>query len=165
MAGLTIVLAAYQFNFYFNLHLPEYNRQFRATNAAPDGYDAAWRSLNFPENTQVHIISTPAYNQIEAQGLLLVWRKDIMVDTLLSRYMSPHYLEKLACGVDHAFFVQKKDETVILMLTRYFKLDPPQFTPFTDLDPSERYVLYYARYNPDDGSPFSKHCKTAEKSS
>ncbi|MEP6985770.1 MAG: glycosyltransferase family 39 protein, partial [Chloroflexota bacterium] len=165
IATFSILLAAYQFNFYFNQHLPEYNYVFRATNGAPDGYDAAWRSLNFPKYTQIHIISTPVYNQIESQGLIMIWRNDMPVDTLLSRYMSPRYLENLACGVDHAFYVQKKDEQVILMLNRYFKLDPPQFTQFTDLVPAERFVLYYAPYHANDGTPFSYHCKHVGQSS
>ena len=124
----------------------------------PDGYDAAWRSLKFPPNTQIHLISTPVYNAIEAQGLVLAWRDDIPVDTLRADRLTPDYLKKLACGVDHAFYLQKKDEQVVDMLRHYFKLEPPQYTPFTDILPSERFVLFYAPYHENDGSPFSRLC-------
>jgi len=165
IVGLAAVLALYQINFYFNLHLPEYNLVFRSASPGPDGYDAAWRSLKFPYKTQVHIISTPIYNSIEAQGLLLAWRDDIPVDTLLSARMSPRHLEKMTCGVDHAFFVQKKDQKVIDRLEHYFKLDPPQFTPFTDVVPSERFVLYFASAKANTDSVFSHYCAHVGQSS
>jgi len=166
MAGLSVALAAYQFNFFFNQHLPEYNFIFRSVNAAPDGYDAAWRSVNFPLNTQVHVISSPDFNQIETEGLIRAWwRDDIVVDTLLARRLSPKYLKNLTCGVDHAFYVQWQDTKTLNMLRAYFKLSPPQYTRFTELATFERLVLYYAANNPDDGSLYSYYCKQAEEPS
>lgn len=158
MAAVSIVLALYQANFYFNQHIPQYNFDFRFANGAPDGYDAAWRSLDFPPNSQVHLISTPVYNQIEAEGLIRVWRGDIMVDARLSNRFSPNYLKSLQCGVDHAFYVQKQDVAVVQLLHRFFKISPPQYTPYDDLAVEERFVLYYAAYNPDDGSVYSQLC-------
>ncbi|MBI1278748.1 MAG: phospholipid carrier-dependent glycosyltransferase [Anaerolineaceae bacterium] len=158
MVAISLLLAAYQFNFFFNQHLPEYNFIFRSTNAAPDGYDAAWRSLNFPLNTQVHMISSPDFNQIEAEGLVRIWRKDITVDTMISRRLTPKYLKNLTCDVDHAFFIQWKDTKTLNMLRAYFKLSPPRYTPFTDVAPFERFVLFYAANNPEDGSLYSHYC-------
>jgi hypothetical protein len=159
IVGIGLFLAIYQFNFYFNQHLPEYNVAFRSNDPAPDGYDAMWRSLNFPSKTQIHLISSPIYNRVEAEGLLITWRRDMPVDTLLSKHLSPKYLTNLACGVDHAFFVQRQDTKTIDMLRHYFKFSPPRYTPFTDLAPSERLTLFYAAYNPDDGSLFNKYCR------
>lgn len=163
MVVFSIFIAAYQFNFYFNQHLPEYNFKFRSTNAAPDGYDAAWRSLNFPLNTQVHLISSPEFNQIETEGLIRIWRADILVDTLLSRRLTPKYLKNLTCDVDHAFFIQRNDTKTLNMLRSYFKLSPPRYTSFTDLATYERFVLFYAANDPDDGSLYSHYCYHAEK--
>ncbi len=162
MVVMSLFIAAYQFNFYFNQHLPEYNFVFRSNNVAPDGYDAAWRSLNFPLNTQVHLISSPDFNQIEAEGLIRVWRSDMLVDTLLSRRLSPKYLKNLTCGVDHAFFIQRSDTKTLNMIRSYFKLSPPQYTHFTELDTYERFVLYYAANNPNDGSLYSHYCYHAD---
>ncbi|MCA0457365.1 MAG: glycosyltransferase family 39 protein [Chloroflexi bacterium] len=158
MMVLGVALALYQTNFYFNQHLPEYNSAFRLAQAGPDGYDAAWRSLEFPPNTQVHVFSTPEFNAIEVNGVLRVWRDDIEADTMLSRNVLPNYLKKLDCGVDHAFYVQKQDEAMLKILDRFFKLSPPQYTTYDDLDVSERYVLYYAAYDPNDGSIYSRLC-------
>ncbi len=162
MVALSLLLSAYQFNFFFNEHLPEYNFIFRSTNAAPDGYDVAWRSLDFPLNTQVHLFSSPEFNQIETEGLIRISRADIIVDTLLSRRVTPKYIKNLTCGVDHAFFIQRGDTKTLNMLRSYFKLSPPQYTHFTDLAPYERFVLYYAANNPDDGSLYSYYCYHAD---
>ncbi len=158
IAVIGIGLALYQVNFYFNQHLPEYNYAFRFNNSAPDGYDAAWRSINFPQNTRVHLISTPVFSQIETEGMIRVWRDDINVDTIRSGRLTPNYLKKLRCGTDHAFFVQKQDVRVVQMLNRFFNLGPPQYTPFDDLTVQEGFVLYFAHYDPDDGSIFSQRC-------
>jgi|GEM_PF-1623917 len=158
MAVIGIVLALYQTNFYFNVHLPEFGQAFRHANGAPDGYDAAYRSINFPLNTQVHLVSKPVFNQIEAEGLIWVWRSDISVDSMVPDRVIPSYLKELACGVDHAFYVQKQDEAMLKILDRFFKLSPPQYTTYDDLDVSERYVLYYAAYDPNDGSIYSRLC-------
>ncbi len=87
------------------------------------------------------------------------------IDSIVSRLLSPRYMKKLTCGINHAFFVQKKDTKTIMLLQRYFKLDPPQFTPFSDVEPLERFVLYFAPYNPNDGSLYSHYCVRAGTSS
>lgn len=158
MGAIGVALALFQADFYFNRHLPDYNHRFRTADEAPDGYDAAWRSLDFPPGTQIHLISDPGFNRIEAQGLINVFRKDLWLDTLTSKEFHRWYMSHLPCGVDHAFYIRADDIQTLRRLNKYFSVEPFQVSPDTDLPPREQFILYYSPHQPGDDSWFARQC-------
>jgi 4-amino-4-deoxy-L-arabinose transferase-like glycosyltransferase len=160
MAALVVVIAAGQVMYYFNDHLPAYERQFRAAKAEPDGYDAALRSVDFPTGTQIHIISRKEVNQIEANGLLGFFRdEDLTLETMPSWRFTSLYARDLTCGVDHAFFIQPDDEATLKKIQQYFYLRDPQYTSNPVLKaPNYELVLYYAPYIPGAEARYNRKC-------
>jgi 4-amino-4-deoxy-L-arabinose transferase-like glycosyltransferase len=147
IAALAILLAVVQTNYYFNDHLPFYNRQFRQILGYRDGQDAVLRSLDFPPTTQIHIISDDILPGDYIGGLLRFMDGDLHLDFLLSGDLTPAVLRQMSTGVDHAFYVAPDDMRVIGLLHEYFFLRPPEFSPY-GLLMSEQFALYYAPYVP-----------------
>lgn len=147
IAALAIILAFVQTNYYFNDHLPFYNRQFRQILGYRDGQDAVLRSLDFPPSTQIHIISDDILPGDYISGLLHFMNDDLQLDFLVSGDLTPAVLRQMPTGVDHAFYVAPDDMRVIGLLHEYFFLRPPEFSPY-GLLMSEQFALYYAPYVP-----------------
>jgi 4-amino-4-deoxy-L-arabinose transferase-like glycosyltransferase len=161
VVGLAIVLAIIQVNYYFNEHLPLYNRQFRNNWPHPDGQDAALRSINFPPGTQVHIISDIPPDMFFTRGVLHYFTDDVDLDTLRSSAFTPAYLSKLPKNIDHAFYLDVKDPSILALLEAYYYLTPPQLSPY-DLPIEKQFRLYYAPYIPE--SSESKFAEAAGSS-
>ncbi|MEZ4667913.1 MAG: glycosyltransferase family 39 protein [Anaerolineae bacterium] len=156
------LLAVTQINDFFNQFLPLYNTAFRAEDLAPDGYDAAWRSLDFPVGTQIRIISDPQFDRVKAGDLISAFRTGLRVDTILPKQLTGDYLLNLACNVDHAFFLQSSDAASLRAIRRYFRLLSPQPSPYADIAPDEQFVLYYAPYTPEEPSIFNRRCSITD---
>jgi 4-amino-4-deoxy-L-arabinose transferase-like glycosyltransferase len=158
MAVCGALLAVIQVNYYYGDHLLTYERMFRASKATPDGYNAALRSADFPEGTQVHIISRGPVNQLEASGLLEFIKDDSYLDTWLPERITMAYLKALPCGVDHAFFIEATDLLTLYRLNQIFYLRSPQFTQNQAVPLHDRLVLYYAPHIPGSEKLFTGRC-------
>jgi hypothetical protein len=158
MAALAAMIGLAEINYYFNQHLPVYGQQFRAAKALPDGYDAALRSVSFPPKTQIHLISAPIVNPIEARGLLTLMRDDLPLEAILSSDFTAERARDLPCGVDHAFFIQPDDAATLDKIRQYFPLRAPEYTANPDVGPGYGLALYYAPYLPDAEVRYGRHC-------
>jgi 4-amino-4-deoxy-L-arabinose transferase-like glycosyltransferase len=150
-AALVIVVAAvgaYQADYYFNRHIPVYNRQLRDAKPHRDPQDAVLRSLNFPPGTQVHIISRVEADAGYTKGFAGFFRDDLTVHVLAADEFDASYVARLTRGVDHAFYLEPGLDTVLICLEQHFYLRPPQASPYTDLRPGDQFTLYYAPYLP-----------------
>ncbi len=147
LAAVVVTLALVQTDFYFNTHLPVYNDQVRVQQAHRDGQDAAFRSLDFPSNTRVIIISEIPPDPNYTRGVLSFMRDDMgWLESIQPRDVTREYLAELDRGVDHAFFVEPGKDHVLEMLETYYYLLPPQNTPHADLEVYQQFPLYYAPY-------------------
>lgn len=143
-----LALGAYQADYYFNRHIPVYNRQLRDSKPHRDPQDAVLRSLKFPAGTQVHIISRVEADAGYTLGFAGFFRDDLTVHVLAAEDFDSDYVARLTRGVDHAFFVEPGLDAVLACLQRHFYLRPPQASPYTDLRASDQFTLYYAPYLP-----------------
>jgi 4-amino-4-deoxy-L-arabinose transferase-like glycosyltransferase len=159
LVGIGLALA--QVNYYFSQHLPMYNREFRAMNATPDGYDAALRSLEFPVGTNIHIIAPGPVNQIEAIGLIGLYRGDVYLDTITPDEVTEAYIDDLSCRVDHAFFVEAGDFGTLSILRKHFFLRPAEFSSNPDMLPEQRLLLFYAPYIRGSEAIFGDRCSSS----
>lgn len=144
MITLVVGLAAYQANYYFNRHLIVYNHQMRSSWGHPDAEDAVLRSLNFPPDTEIHIISAVAPDENFTHGFLRFFNDDLELETLDPQAVTEDYIARLNPAVDHAFFVEQGQDEVLQRLKAHFYLLPPQFSPYDDLTSFEQFPLYYA---------------------
>ena len=158
IAVAAVGLAFVQVNYYFNDHLPAYNTVFRAAKASPDGYDAAFRSADFPVGTNIHIISKNLFSQIEAVGLLGLMRNNLNLDTVTPDDVTGEYIGELPCRVDHAFFIERTDFRTLGKLRTYFFLRDAQFTPYDDFSPRQRLILFYAPYLKGTEKAYDRKC-------
>ena len=141
---LMVIFAALHVFYYFHLHLPLYNRQFRVDWGHRDGQDAVLRSLDFPAGTRIYIIGqhrTP--DQQFTSGVLGYMNEELHVYTLLREDFTPEYIEGMPAGADYAFYIEPNDSETLALLRQHFSLLPPQQSPF-DLPLVTQYVLYYA---------------------
>ncbi len=140
-------LAVYQVNYYFNDHLPAYNRYFRAVLDYRDGQDAVLRGLAYPPGTRLHIISRRPLPEDYITGLLAFMTDSLQVDFFYSDTISVETFQHLTVGADHIFFVEPDDVDVIVLLHERFFLRPPAYSPY-GLLLSEQFALYEAPYVP-----------------
>lgn len=147
VVALALAAAGLQIAYYFGPHMDYYNRQLRLHHGFPDGYDAIFRTQDFPRDTQVHIISASPFSQMDAQGLSDFLRGGLYFNTLAAADLDEDYLKALRCGVDHAFFIQPGDSRTLALLKKYFYLRAPEYSSYGAVIPDEReLVLYYAPY-------------------
>lgn len=145
---VALALGVYQADYYFNRHIPVYNRQLRDSKPHRDPQDAVLRSLKFPPGAQVHIISRVEADAGYTLGFAGFFRDDLTVHVLAAEDFDIDYVARLTRGVDHAFFVEPGLDAVLACLRRHFYLRPPQASPYTDLRASDQFTLYYAPYLP-----------------
>ncbi len=148
MIVAALALGVYQADYYFNRHIPVYNRQLRDSKPHRDPQDAVLRSLKFPPGTQVHIISRVEADAGYTLGFAGFFRDDLTVHVLAAENFDSDYVARLTRGVDHAFFVEPGLDAVLACLQRHFYLRPPQASPYADLRASDQFTLYYAPYLP-----------------
>ncbi len=147
MLALALAAAGLQIAYYFGPHMTYYNRQLRLHHSFPDGYDAIFRTRDFPRDTQVHIISASPFSQMDAQGLSDFLRGGLYFTTLAAADLDEDYLKALRCGVDHAFFIQPGDTRTLALLRDHFYLRAPEYSSYGAVIPDDReLVLYYAPY-------------------
>jgi hypothetical protein len=144
MVGLVLALSGFQTYYYFNIHLPTFNHQMRASNPHPDAQDAALRSMNFPPNTHVHLISEIASNEGYTQGFMSLLNDDIVIHSLRPRELTINYIDGLNPNVDHAFYIAAGHDNLLALLERYMVVLPPQHSPYDDIPDYQQFTLYYA---------------------
>lgn len=144
LALLAIGLAVIQTHYYFNIHLPIYNQQFRDSWGHRDAHDALLRSLDFPTDTQIHIISDEyAPDEFYMRGVLQYMANGYLLDTMTNEEFTVEYAEELPKDVDHAFFVDPRMEPVLNLLRLNFGTLPmPLESPF-DTPPEKQFLLYF----------------------
>jgi 4-amino-4-deoxy-L-arabinose transferase-like glycosyltransferase len=158
LAVVGIGLALGQVDYYFNHHLPLYNDHFRAASGTPDGYDSSLRSAQFPTGTYIHIISYALVNQIESVGLLGLMRDDLYLETLRPGEVTKKYIDGLRCRVDHAFFLERNDFDTLRKLRKHFFLRAAASSPYDDILPAQRLILYYAPYIKGSEALYDRDC-------
>jgi 4-amino-4-deoxy-L-arabinose transferase-like glycosyltransferase len=153
LAALVIAACAGQAWYYFDVHVPLFNVQYREAKRDRDLDDALFRSVGFPPGTQVHVISAVRCDPRYATQALQFLADGLDVDTLTPRDLSLEYLWDLPRTVDHAFFIEPDDETTLKLLRLFFALDLPAYTSY-DIPADKQFVLYYAPA-PQPGDPVS----------
>ena len=147
--ALAIGIAAYQANYYFNIHLPVYKNQTRLSAAYPDSQETMWRSLDFPPHTVIFLISDVEVNAGYLHGALHYMRDDLDLEGVTTSQVSTDFLKSLSAKVDYAFFIEPGHQAIVNLLKRYFYLLPPQYSSDSSLPESLQFTLYYAPYLPE----------------
>jgi hypothetical protein len=158
MILLAGVLTLTQVNYYFNVYLPAYGVRVRNPAGHLDVEDAIQRSLNFPTGSVLYIVSPTAPNEPYNNAILHFFRTDLQLQRLTFVELLTSYPTPLACGVDHAFFVDPSEKAVIALLQRMFNLQPVRWSPYADILPDQQFALYYAPYLPGENSFFNLQC-------
>lgn len=144
--GMIGILAGIQAVYYFGEHLPYYSTQFRYDHHYRDLDDVVFRSLKFPANTEIHVVSTYDEQDWNYVSYLLKFMTDsVTADTLLYTDFTAAYLDNLPRNVDHAFFIDPDDTEALTLIRQHFdKIDAPQYSPYPDVPLGKQYVLYFA---------------------
>ncbi len=135
-----VIIATAQTVYYFAVHLPLYNDQSRLY---ADSQDAAFRSVNFPPGTQVHIVADPVTYHAYARAVLWFYRDDVPIDVVSRQDFNAAYIESLPRGADHAFFLLPDDDRSQALVQRYFTVSSAQRSPYP-LPPNREFRLFYA---------------------
>ena len=146
VVGLAVVQAAY----YFNQHLPTYNRQIRQLWDSRDGQDVALRAARLAPGTRAHLISRDPLPDNYVRGLFgfMNMGRDVRLEVLAPQDLTPDYFERLPRNTDHAFFIAPDDTEALALVEQYFYLLPPQDSPYDDLPADAQFMMYRAPYLP-----------------
>ncbi len=156
---LALALGAYQANYYFNVHLPLYKAQILAWHGHRDGGDVLFRSLTFPPDTGIHVISDPPDDKPYLGGALHFLHAGMHLDTLKPSQVTAGYLAALP-PEDQAFFIDPGSTALLARIQRYYYLLPPQYSPFADIPVDAQFVLYYAPYLGEYSDNMKAHAET-----
>lgn len=141
--ALAVGVALAQTAYYFGVHLPRFNQQFR-DRAELDGYDAIIRAANFPPETGVYLIAEPVPFPAEfARELGGYFNDRLVVDVVPKAEFTTGYMLRLSLNVDQAFFIEAEDTDSLALIRQYFEVGPGTLTPYTDLPEEKTLVLYY----------------------
>lgn len=150
LAVLLVALTAGHIIYYFAVHLPIYNVQIRTPHSPPkpDVYDPLFRSLDFPPDTDVYIISRE-HNVTEGHinGSLAYFSDDIRFSYVAPDDIDADWLRELPHDHDLAFFVLATDLLTPRLLRDHVAIAPAQAAPhaYDGVPLGVGYVLYYAR--------------------
>jgi hypothetical protein len=149
LSTILLVLALYQIAYYFGPHLATFDANFRETRPNHDIEDAVYRALDFPPNTQVHIIGRGKFDVGYGLKFAAFFRDDLPTDGYFSPDLNAATLEALPRTVDQAFFIEAEDiETLILLQSAYKSaLEGPFFSPY-NVAPERQFILFYVRRAP-----------------
>ncbi|HEX3052780.1 MAG TPA: glycosyltransferase family 39 protein [Aggregatilineaceae bacterium] len=135
-------LVAAQTIFYFGPFMDLFNVEVRA-HVDNDVEDALLRSLDFPNNTQIHIIGTRVLPPIDTQRFLSYLRDGAIVEVVPPGTYQPMGLLSLPRTVDHAFFVSSSDSYTISALINTFGSQPLLYSSNKDIPREKQFALYY----------------------
>ncbi|MEO8611058.1 MAG: glycosyltransferase family 39 protein [Chloroflexota bacterium] len=146
---ILFLLAVYQLAYYFGPHLANFDAEFRETRPNHDIEDAVYRSLDFPPNTQVHIIGLGKFDVGYGLKFAYFFRDDLPTDSDISANLTRKWVSNLPRNVDQAFFFETEDIDTLELLQATFKsaLEGPFFSPY-NVAPQRQYVLFYVRRVP-----------------
>jgi hypothetical protein len=144
MGILVVGMSAAQVDYYYNRHLPAYNKQFRDSWGHRDALDAVLRSVDFPAGTQLHIISPVKIPDLDfTRGFMNFMVDGLRVITLSSDEFTLKYISLQKMVRDQAFYVDPTDRTTIALIREHFDVLPGRMSPF-DLPRYYQFMLYYA---------------------
>ena len=132
LAGMVLVAGAgalAQGVYYFETHLPLYNRQFRDVDRY-DAQDAAFRLAALPGPVRGHIVAEDVANQAFLQGIIDFSRTHPAGARITVN--DPHTFRPwvLNANQQHVFFIGPGDLHTRTLLAWYFPLGQPQFSPY-----------------------------------
>jgi hypothetical protein len=149
---LCTLLALYQLAYYFGPHLARFDADFRETRPNHDIEDAVYRALDFPPDTQVHIIGRGKFDVGYGTKFAAFFRDDLPTDGDTSANLTADWLTGLSRTVDQAFFIEAEDIETLTLLQSAFKsaLEGPYFSPY-NVAPERQFILFYVRRARRDG--------------
>jgi len=137
-----------QVDYYFGQHVAQLNAQLRRAKPYRDGIDAVLRAADqLPGNTLILMISDPVNDANVLRsflGFLLEDHTAMDLFTLQPQEVDRDYLLSLPRNKNYAFFLEPGDTETLALIGRFFRVGPPQESPYTDVPTEEEYLLYYA---------------------
>jgi hypothetical protein len=138
-------LATVQIAYFFGPHLALYNDQFRNDRDREyDTDDALFRSVNFPDDTHIHLIGEPVMATRYAVDLMRFLNDRLVVETMIPSELTLDHLLAQDAGVDHAFYIERDDPATLALIREVFpNLTGPYGSPW-DVPDANEFLLYYA---------------------
>ncbi len=137
-----------QVDYYFGQHVAQLNAQLRRAKPYRDGIDAVLRAAEqLPENTLILMISDPVNDANVLRSFLGFLLKDhtaMDLFTLQPQEVDRDYLLSLPRNKNYAFFLEPGDTEMLALIGQFFRIGPPQESPYADVPTEEEYLLYYA---------------------
>ena len=147
LIAAALMVAAVHTQYYFAVHLPLFNVQFRAAKFYPDGVDGVLRAAeSLPLDMPLIFVSTPPDNDLVLRRLrrfLHPERRAPAVIALDAAALTPEAIAALPSG-DVALFIAPDSLHTIAIFGQLFNLQPPRMSPY-DIPEGEMYTLFVAR--------------------
>lgn len=147
LIAAALMVAAVHTQYYFAVHLPLFNVQFRAAKFYPDGVDGVLRAAkSLPPDMPLIFVSTPPDNDLVLRRLrrfLHPERRAPVVIALDAAALTPEAIAALPSG-DVALFIAPDSLHTIAIFGQLFNLQPPRMSPY-DIPEGEMYTLFVAR--------------------
>ena len=138
IVAIALGLAYVQVDYYFGLHLRDYNRQLRPFY---DVQDAIFRSTDFPEDTEVCVITAIPPAEPFLYELADYLAPHISACIIAPEDVNASYIQSIADG-PLAFFIEPDDDQTLSILQGVMTLDGPEMSPFDGVLEKSQLALY-----------------------
>jgi 4-amino-4-deoxy-L-arabinose transferase-like glycosyltransferase len=146
VAALAIALSAAQAYYYVNIHLPQFDQDFRLAKLYPDGEDAILRVWegDYPPGTHIVLISDPVYPDHYGFSILYFLRPDTYpFEVRHPNDITPEYIAGLHPSFDYLFFIPPQETAALLRLQAALPLEGPYPSPYAESIPDQKEFLLY----------------------
>jgi hypothetical protein len=137
---IAVGLAIVQVDYYFGLHLKDYNRQLRPFY---DSQDALFRSIDFPPSTQVCFITDSPRDEPFLLEMRDYVAPQIDLCFISIADLTADKLETLPQDAPLAIYVEPDDAETLSLLQESLTLDGPFFSPYETVPEKNQFALYY----------------------
>ena len=144
LTAVASMFIVFHITYFFGPHLAIFNEQFRDDiNRDRDTDDVLFRSVGFPDGTQIYVVGEPVMPQRLARNLLNYLADDLVIYTLEPEEFTGEYLYGLNQTQPQAFYIEPDDTISLRLIRHYFpKVAGPFFSDY-DIPMDEQYALYH----------------------
>lgn len=129
--------------YYFGVHLPIFEGEYRTLRHYRDIEDAILRSTDFRPGTQVHLVVDTLVNERDNSDLMNFVVDGITTYTVMREDFTLEYVDELRRQVDQAIYLPRGDESLLALLTDEYGVRELQYSDNPHVDFSEEFELYF----------------------
>ena len=143
-----ILIVIINTGYYFAVHLPTFNAQYREVRPYRDVEDAVLRGARFPDGTMIHLITGYTFDNNYSRQFLEFLDDGQRIETWINHDMPPDAIASLDDSVPRVFYVVPDDAATINQIQQHFSVTGPTMSDAPYIPADEQYAEYITQGAP-----------------